>query len=59
MHVGNRYLLNLLPALNNNNAGLYDTINNKFYSNSGTGIISAGPDLIVPSIYTDKIIANN
>lgn len=59
MHVGSRYILNLIPAYKNNIVGLYDTVNSKFYSNSGTGIITAGPVLVAPSIGTNNIVSNN
>lgn len=32
----------------NNTVGMYDLVFNKFYSNSGTGVFSVGPDVINP-----------
>lgn len=38
---------NFIPCirLTDNVVGLYDTINNTFYTNSGTGVFTAGPDV--------------
>lgn len=35
---------NLIPAKNSSGTlGLYDAVNNVFYTNAGTGIFTAGP----------------
>jgi len=37
---------NFIPAKNSSNTvGLYDTVNNRFYENQGTGTFTAGPDV--------------
>lgn len=44
---GDNLVMELYPALRrkDNVIGLYDKINNKFYTNSGSGVLSAGPIL--------------
>ena len=45
---------NYVPCINpDGEAGLYDTINSKFYGNAGTGVFFAGPPRVtLPSTYT-------
>lgn len=38
------FIRNCIPCINpNGEAGLYDTVNSKFYGNAGTGVFLAGP----------------
>lgn len=45
---------NYIPCINpNGEAGLYDTVNSKFYGNAGTGVFLAGPPKVtLPKGYT-------
>lgn len=44
------FIRNYIPCINpNGEAGLYDTVNSKFYGNAGTGAFTAGPEVIWPS----------
>lgn len=45
---------NYIPCINpDGEAGLYDTVNSKFYGNAGTGVFFAGPPKVsLPSGYT-------
>lgn len=41
---------NYIPCINSDGeAGLYDTVNSKFYGNAGTGVFTAGPEVTWPS----------
>jgi hypothetical protein len=43
------YLINLVPAKNSSGViGMYDTVNNRFYTNKGTGTFTAGPVVRAP-----------
>lgn len=46
MYKNNDMVRNFIPCIQNSNGeiGLYDLVQNKFYSNSGTGSFIAGPD---------------
>ena len=46
MYKNNDMVRNFIPCIQNSNGeiGLYDLVQNKFYSNSGTGTFIAGPD---------------
>ena len=48
------FIRNYIPCINpNGEAGLYDTVNSKFYGNAGTGVFLAGPPkVILPKGYT-------
>ena len=50
---GNTIVRKYIPCINpDGDAGLYDTINSKFYGNSGTGVFFAGPPKVkLPSGY--------
>lgn len=50
---GNTIVRNYIPCINpDGDAGLYDTINSKFYGNSGTGVFFVGPPKVkLPSGY--------
>jgi hypothetical protein len=47
IHEGNTYIRNFLPArqISDGAIGLYDIINNQFYTNAGSGDFMAGPAL--------------
>ena len=48
------FIRNYIPCINpNGEAGLYDTVNSKFYGNAGTGVFLAGPPKVtLPKGYT-------
>ncbi|MBR6838749.1 MAG: hypothetical protein IKM94_04245, partial [Alphaproteobacteria bacterium] len=44
MYLGDTLVANFVPAKNSSGVvGLYDTVNNRFYTNAGTGEFTAGP----------------
>lgn len=47
IHEGNTYIRNFLPArhISDGAIGLYDIINNQFYTNAGSGSFTAGPTI--------------
>lgn len=47
IHEGNTYVRNFLPArrISDGAIGLYDIINNQFYTNAGSGSFTAGPTI--------------
>lgn len=51
---GTSLIRNYIPCINpDGDAGLYDTVNSKFYGNAGTGVFFAGPPKVtLPSTYT-------
>ena len=53
LYNGTTVIRNFIPAKRNsdNVVGLYDTVNNIFYTNSGTGTFNAGP-VVLPCGYT-------
>lgn len=41
---------NYIPCINpDSEVGLYDMVNSKFYGNAGTGVFTAGPEVVWPS----------
>jgi hypothetical protein len=45
---------NFVPAKDSSGVvGMYDTVNNRFFTNTGTGTFVAGPAVSVPSDYTE------
>ena len=47
---GNTIVRNYIPCINpDGEIGLYDLANSKFYTNAGTGVFTAGPEIAQPS----------
>lgn len=49
---GDALFRNFVPCMNAAGAiGLYDLVNSKFYANAGTGVFTAGPEVINDAMY--------
>ena len=62
IYEGDDIIRNFIPVIriSDNKPGLYDTVYDIFYTNSGTGEFVSGPDVgNNVGIYTDKIISNS
>lgn len=50
IYTSDQLVRDLVPCMNAAGAiGLYDLVNSKFYANAGTGVFTAGPEVIWPS----------